>query len=84
MDYKVKLQTNNIELANNNIDLQEILNTINNLPVAGGSTADLNEEIRGCTNPNLVIYVADEVTKTKIESSTNFPSTATVVIGQAL
>ena len=38
----------------------------------------------GCTNPNLVIYVADEATKTKIESSTNFPSTATVVIGQAL
>ena len=45
MDYKAKLQTNNIELANNNIDLQEILNTINNLPAAGGSTVDLDAEM---------------------------------------
>lgn len=36
MDYKAKLQTNNTELANNNIDLQAILNTINTLPEAGG------------------------------------------------
>lgn len=36
----------------------------------------------GCTNPNLVIYVKDEATKTKIESSSGFPSTATVVIGK--
>jgi surface protein len=34
------------------------------------------------TNPNLVIYVKDEATKTKIESSEGFPSTATVVIGK--
>lgn len=45
MDYKAKLQTNNTELANNNIDLQEILNTINNLPEAGGSTVVLDEEM---------------------------------------
>ena len=32
MDYKAKLQTNNTELENNNIDLQSILNTINALP----------------------------------------------------
>ena len=35
----------------------------------------------GCTNPNLTIYVKDEATKTKIESSDGFPSTATVIIG---
>ena len=34
----------------------------------------------GCSNSNLTIYVKDEAAKAKIESSTNFPSTATVVI----
>lgn len=45
MNYKEKLQANNTELANNNIDLQEILNTINNLPEGGGNTVVLDEEI---------------------------------------
>lgn len=35
MDYKTKLQTNNNNLEGNNIDLQSILNTINELPAAG-------------------------------------------------
>ena len=37
----------------------------------------------GCTNPNLIIYVKDEATKTKIESSSSFPATATVVVGSS-
>ena len=36
MSYKTKLQTNNDNLEGNNIDLQSILNTINELPVASG------------------------------------------------
>lgn len=36
MSYKTKLQTNNDNLEGNNIDLQSILNTINELPAAGG------------------------------------------------
>lgn len=36
MDYKAKLQINNTNLEGNNIDLQNILNTINNLPSASG------------------------------------------------
>lgn len=43
MDYKAKLQTNNTELANNNIDLQAILNTINTLPEAGGGGTDTSD-----------------------------------------
>jgi hypothetical protein len=59
MDYKVKLQTNNTELANNNIDLQEILNTINNLPEAGGSTADLDAEMT--TQDALIAQIQTEL-----------------------
>lgn len=43
MDYKAKLQTNNTELANNNIDLQAILNTINTLPEAGNGGTDTSD-----------------------------------------
>ena len=35
---------------------------------------------KGCTNLQ-TIYVKDETAKTKIEASTNFPTTATVIIG---
>lgn len=45
MSYKTKLQTNNNNLEGNNIDLQSILNTINNLPAAGSGTEDLDAEI---------------------------------------
>lgn len=45
MSYKTKLQTNNDNLEGNNIDLQSILNTINELPAAGGGTEDLDAEI---------------------------------------
>lgn len=45
MSYKTKLQTNNENLEGNNIDLQTILNTINELPAAGGSTENLDAEI---------------------------------------
>lgn len=45
MSYKTKLQTNNENLEGNNIDLQSILNTINELPAAGGGTEDLDAEI---------------------------------------
>ena len=45
MSYKTKLQTNNDNLEGNNIDLQSILNTINELPAAGGRTEDLDAEI---------------------------------------
>lgn len=48
------------------------------------NVTDTTGMFQNCTNPNLVIYVSDEITKTKIESSEGFPSTATVVIGQAL
>jgi hypothetical protein len=34
----------------------------------------------GCTNLR-TIYVKDQTAKTKIESSSNFPSTATVIVG---
>jgi hypothetical protein len=44
MDYKAKLQANNTELENNNIDLQSILDTINNLPEATASV-NLDAEI---------------------------------------
>lgn len=42
MSYKTKLQTNNDNLEGNNIDLQSILNTINNLPAAGGGGAEID------------------------------------------
>ena len=45
MDYKVKLQNNNNVFKDNNTDLQSILNTINELPAAGGATEDLDAEI---------------------------------------
>lgn len=45
MSYKTKLQINNENLEGNNIDLQSILNTINELPAAGGGTEDLDAEI---------------------------------------
>jgi hypothetical protein len=45
MSYKTKLQTNNDNLEGNNIDLQSILNTINELPAAGSGTEDLDAEI---------------------------------------
>lgn len=45
MSYKTKLQTNNDNLEGNNVDLQSILNTINELPAAGGGTEDLDAEI---------------------------------------
>lgn len=59
MDYKAKLQTNNTELANNNIDLQDILNTINTLPEAGGSTVVLDEEI--ATQDTLIAHIQAEL-----------------------
>ena len=40
MNYKAKLQLNNNELEGNNVDLQTILDTINNLPEAGIDTSD--------------------------------------------
>jgi hypothetical protein len=43
MDYKAKLQANNTELENNNIDLQSILDTINNLPEAGNGGIDTSD-----------------------------------------
>lgn len=39
-----------------------------------------HEMFYGCTNLQ-TIYVKDETAKTKIEASTNFPTTATVIIG---
>ena len=39
MDYKAKLQVNNTELENNNIDLQSILDAVNALPEASGGSA---------------------------------------------
>lgn len=56
MDYKAKLQLNNNELEENNIDLQAILETINNLPEADDSgldtsdaTATANDMVEGVT-----------------------------------
>lgn len=43
MDYKAKLQLNNNELEGNNIDLQTILDTINNLPPAGSGGIDTSD-----------------------------------------
>ena len=37
MSNKTILQSNNTKLTNNNADLNTILNTINNLPAAGGT-----------------------------------------------
>lgn len=46
MDYKTELQSNNSELRSNNVDLTEILRTINSLPEAGsGETINLDAEI---------------------------------------
>ena len=36
----------------------------------------------GCSNPNLKIYVSTEAMATWIKSTSNFPSTATVVVGK--
>lgn len=46
MSNATTLQTNNNKLSANNTDLASILNTINNLPEAGGSTSeDLSDEL---------------------------------------
>lgn len=44
MSYKTKLQTNNTNLEGNNIDLQSILNTINELPSAENLDAEIAEQ----------------------------------------
>lgn len=44
MSNATTLQTNNNKLSANNTDLASILNTINNLPEAGGSSGGLQEE----------------------------------------
>lgn len=43
MSNKTTLQSNNTKLTNNNTDLTSILNTINNLPAAGGDTAAVED-----------------------------------------
>lgn len=42
---------------------------------------DASNMFMKCTNPNLTIYVANEDAATFIRSTSNFPSTATVVVG---
>lgn len=49
MDYKAKLQANNIELENNNIDLQSILDVVNALPEASGGSAATQFEFHEIT-----------------------------------
>lgn len=44
MNYKTRLQTNNIEVQNNNVDLQSILNTINSLPAAANLDTEITEQ----------------------------------------
>lgn len=62
MDYKVKLQTNNTNLTNNNVDLQSILDTINNLPNASGGGSELQQvEVTVCTEGDMnctCIYIS--------------------------
>ena len=48
------------------------------LQTSPSSTANM---FKDCTNLT-TIYVKDETAKTKIESSSDFPSTATVIIGK--
>lgn len=44
------------------------------------NVTDADDMFKNCTNLK-AIYVKDETAKTKIESSRNFPNTATVIIG---
>ena len=55
-----------IELDISNFDMANVANEVS--------------MFKGCTNLQ-TIYVKDETAKTKIETSTGFPSTATVIIG---
>lgn len=44
MNYKTRLQANNTEVQNNNVDLQSILNTINSLPTATNLDTEITEQ----------------------------------------
>lgn len=44
MNYKTRLQANNTEVQNNNVDLQAILNTINSLPTATNLDTEITEQ----------------------------------------
>ena len=44
MNYKTRLQTNNTEVQNNNVNLQSILNTINSLPTATNLDTEITEQ----------------------------------------
>ena len=52
---------------------------ISNFDMTDLEIDDMDNMFRGCTSLQTV-YVKDEVAKSKIESSTNFPTTATVII----
>lgn len=45
MDNKTLFQEKNTRLNNNNVDLNSILNTINNLPSAGGGNTDIEDAL---------------------------------------
>ena len=74
--------TNNVTSMNSMFDDCSSLTSLDLNHFDMSNVKMVSNMFRGCTNPNLVIYVADEATKTKIESSSGFPSTATVVIGK--
>ena len=54
MDYKVKLQTNNTNLEDNNTDLQVILNTINTLPDASDNSGGIDTSDANATASDIL------------------------------
>lgn len=59
MDNKTLFQEKNARLNNNNIDLSSILNTINNLPEAGGGSTDIEDAL---VTRTITTYTNDRIT----------------------
>ena len=91
--YHTSYSKNIIDIIITKFDTSKVINmhqlfyscsSLINLDLSNFNTSkvtDMSGMFKGCTNLK-TIYVKDETAKTKIEASSDFPSTATVIIGK--